>query len=222
MYAFPQIHPDRVASRGSRMDQSTRRKPRPGLKTSAEAFFTTTASTATQRENPAASSSTTKSSGWKDRLKERCLNHVHRERGRLIQELRGLTSPPPRSLSSHVPSEPSPSSTLSPSLALLRPSESSSPSLCLNPSLMGSTVMSILQSEMRVVRMSCEERQAHGADGKLNDDGINGFRHGENEDRSPKTRPRARYGATPSTMTIFVRKRRCTGGVASLKGGFAW
>ncbi|EWM24599.1 hypothetical protein Naga_100062g5 [Nannochloropsis gaditana] len=185
------------------MDQSTRRKPRPGLKTSAEAFFTTTASTATQRENPAAASSTSKSSGWKDRLKERCLNHVHRERGRLIQELRGLKSPPPRALSSHVPSEPLPSSTLSPSLALLRPSESSSPSLCFNPSLMGSTVMSILQSEMRVVRMSCEEGQAHGADGKLNDDGINGFRHGENEDQSfePRYPPRPIFASNQGHAT---------------------
>lgn len=63
--------------------------------------------------------------------------------------------------------------------------------------------MSILQSEMRVVRMSCEERQAHGADGKLNDDGINGFRHGENEDQSfePRNPPRPIFASSQGHAT---------------------
>ncbi len=123
---------------------------RAGPKASVAGFFSPTSSstgTTTGKGSKASSAS-----GWKDRLKERCLKRVQEERSRLVQELRGLTSPPPAGVPArdgapplhnhhdhhHAVHSPSPTTLLRP-----QPGRHSTPS-----SLSGAALF-ILQDEMR-------------------------------------------------------------------------
>lgn len=99
--------------------------------------------------------------GWKARLKERCLNRVRQERDRLVQEMRGLASPPPIEGAAAAASDGG---------AASRPFLSSPPPVqqgqqqqqqrASTPSSWSGAALSILQDEIRETRWE-QQRQQH-------------------------------------------------------------